>query len=76
VQQAAGSSLNAAKKLEDATKKVEETARVAAAHWTAQEEAQASLIGPTAAAALSVPSMLLCAYVSAYRRPPASETGV
>ena len=45
-----------------------------AAAQAAPEEAQVSLIGSTAAAALSVPCLLLCAYVSACRRPP--ETGV
>jgi hypothetical protein len=55
-----------------ATKEVEETVRVAAAQ-AAPKEAQVSLSGSTAAAALSVPCLLLCAYVSACRRPPASE---
>ena len=70
VQQAAA---DTAKKLEDATKEAEETARVAAAQ-AAHEEALLSLSGSTAAAAVSVPCLLLCAYLSACRRPP--ETGV
>jgi hypothetical protein len=40
----------------------------------AHGEAQVSLSGSTAAAALSVPCLLLCVYVSGCRRPP--ETGV
>ena len=64
---------DAANKLEDASKEAEETARVAAAQ-AAHEEALLSLSGSTAAAAVSVPCLLLCAYLSACRRPP--ETGV
>ena len=60
---------DAAKKLEDASKEAEETARVAAA-----QAEQCFLSGSTAAAAVSVPCLLLCAYLSACRRPP--ETGV
>jgi hypothetical protein len=65
--------VDAAKKLEDATKEAEETARAAVAQ-AAPEEAQVSLSGSTAAAALSVPCLLLCTYVSSCRRLP--ETGV
>jgi hypothetical protein len=66
MQQAAA---EAAKKLGDATKEAEATARVAAAQ-AAHEEAQVSLSGSTTAAALSVPCLLLFAYVSAWRAPP------
>ena len=61
--------VDAAMKVEEA----EETARAAAAQ-AAPEEAQVSLSGSTAAAALSVPCLLLCTYVSSCRRLP--ETGV
>jgi len=63
---------DAVKKLEDATTEAEETARVAAAQ-AAPEEAQVSLSGSTATAALLLSCLLLCAYVSDCRRP--SETG-
>ena len=66
MQQAAA---EAAKKLGDATKEAEATARVAAAQ-AAHEEAQVSLSGSTTAAALSVPCLLLFAYVSAWRAQP------
>ena len=56
---------DALKKAEEASRKAAEAAEAATAH----EQAQVSLSGSTAAAALLVPCLLLCAYVSPCRRP-------